>query len=397
MALHRWGEGMTARWIAFAILALFAIWGPASGYWWHEGFSVVAERDQVLLGEGWDRLIAHRGAGEGPTKLDVRGLTAQPVTDELKDRKVLVDVRVPGGGVLASSGEALSDAQIKAIRNAGITAIPIKDEPTQAVEERIIGVCVTDERVVSTRTVPGHVRGRTDGKPGEIVTPENIADIQRRLSEAQSPISERKEGEWVKVYRKDADGKEQLVELKGTNLLQVGDEIAADVQGLVSEELAPPDTLIDRPLYEKLKAAGIRRVRVKDTAMLPIAVETKTALAGWYVTSNDQVEKRTWWTAELFALPLLDIGIDWGTLICAALALALCGAAWWHLNKPHVAETLIDTQAEMKKVSWPSSRELVGSSAVVIAFIFVIGLFLFFADVLFSAVSQWGGIFPSAS
>ena len=89
MALHRWGEGMTARWIAFAILAMFALWGPASGYWWHQGYSTVVERDSVLLAEDWDRTIAYRRDG-GPERLDVRGLTAQPLTDELKDRPVLV-------------------------------------------------------------------------------------------------------------------------------------------------------------------------------------------------------------------------------------------------------------------------------------------------------------------
>ena len=393
MALHRWGEGMTARWIAFAILAMFALWGPASGYWWHQGYSTVVERDSVLLAEDWDRTIAYRRDG-GPERLDVRGLTAQPLTDELKDRPVLVDIRVKGGGVLVRSGERLTDAQIKAVRNAGFTALPIKDEGKQAVEERIIGVCVTGELVANARTVPQHVRGRKDGKPGEIVTEENRTDIERRLTEATAPIPQRAEGQWVTVYRTDADGKEELVELKGIDLLQVGDEFAVDVPGLVTDEIAPPDTLIDRTVYDKLKAAGIARVRVKENAVLPVTPETKSALTGWYVTSNDQLEQPTWWTTELFAIPILDVGVDWGTLVCAVLALALVATAWWHLNKPHVAESLIDTQAEMKKVSWPSSRELVGSSVVVIAFILVIGVFLAASDWVFSAVAIWGGIFP---
>lgn len=398
MAFHRWGEGMTARWVAFATLALFAVWGPAAAYWWPKQNATILERGEAVLGETWERLEAHGREG-GPATIELQGLTSQPLAPELKGRKVLVDIRSAGGGLIARTGEELDDAKISHIRNAGFSAVPIKDEPTQAVEERIVSVCTTDERVTGTRVETQHIKGRGkdaqgDPVPGTKVTPENIEDLTKRLEEANPPLGIRKAGEGPKVWRTDADGKEGAFELRQLADLRVGDEFMADVQGLVTEVLAPPDTLIDRALYERLKAAGVKRVRVKDGGTLAVSAATKSALTGWYVTSNDQIEQATWWTTPLFLVPLLDWSIDWGSLVCALVALVLVYLSWWHLNKPHVTDALIDTQAEMKKVSWPSSRELVGSSVVVIAFIVVIGVFLFGADVVFAALTRLMRIFP---
>ena len=44
---------------------------------------------------------------------------------------------------------------------------------------------------------------------------------------------------------------------------------------------------------------------------------------------------------------------------------------------------LIATDMEMKKVNWTSKRELIGSTKVVILFMFVVTLFLFTVDIVF--------------
>jgi preprotein translocase subunit SecE len=43
------------------------------------------------------------------------------------------------------------------------------------------------------------------------------------------------------------------------------------------------------------------------------------------------------------------------------------GLLYWVFNKPRVVDFLIATEAEMKKVNWPTRREIVGSTWVVIA------------------------------
>jgi len=50
------------------------------------------------------------------------------------------------------------------------------------------------------------------------------------------------------------------------------------------------------------------------------------------------------------------------------------------LNRPKVADFLIATESEMKKVSWSSKAELIGSTVVVIVTVLLLALFIFAVD-----------------
>jgi preprotein translocase SecE subunit len=74
-------------------------------------------------------------------------------------------------------------------------------------------------------------------------------------------------------------------------------------------------------------------------------------------------------------------------LISAAVFAALYGLIGWRLmNKPSNVDFLIATDSEMKKVNWTSKRELIGSTKVVILFMFAIAVILFLLDLLFNTV-----------
>jgi preprotein translocase SecE subunit len=60
--------------------------------------------------------------------------------------------------------------------------------------------------------------------------------------------------------------------------------------------------------------------------------------------------------------------------------------AWRLMNKPTNVDFLIATDSEMKKVNWTSRRELIGSTKVVIGFMFAIAIFLFLLDLFFNTV-----------
>jgi preprotein translocase subunit SecE len=47
---------------------------------------------------------------------------------------------------------------------------------------------------------------------------------------------------------------------------------------------------------------------------------------------------------------------------------------------------LKDVRAELKKVTWPSRKETVNTTIVVIVSVFFFGFYLFFMDVIFSRV-----------
>ena len=82
--------------------------------------------------------------------------------------------------------------------------------------------------------------------------------------------------------------------------------------------------------------------------------------------------------------PYLEYGIP------AAVFAVLGVAVFFYVNKPNVVDFLVATETEMKKVSWSSRAELVGSTAVVIVTVFALALFIYFADYIFIYVFKNG-------
>jgi preprotein translocase subunit SecE len=71
--------------------------------------------------------------------------------------------------------------------------------------------------------------------------------------------------------------------------------------------------------------------------------------------------------------------------LLAAVGVIVIGGiiSWYIMNRPGPVEFLIATDSEMKKVNWTTRTELVGSTKVVILFMFLIAIFLFGIDLLF--------------
>ena len=72
--------------------------------------------------------------------------------------------------------------------------------------------------------------------------------------------------------------------------------------------------------------------------------------------------------------------------ILAGLTLVLAVLAWWLINRPKHADFLIETDEEMKKVTWPTWQELRGSTKVVVAFMFFTAFVLFAYDQVFGLI-----------
>jgi preprotein translocase SecE subunit len=73
-------------------------------------------------------------------------------------------------------------------------------------------------------------------------------------------------------------------------------------------------------------------------------------------------------------------------IVAGVFALLYAILAWRMMNKPSNVDFLIATDGEMKKVNWTSKRELLGSTKVVIMFMFTIAIILFVLDLLFNTV-----------
>ena len=80
-------------------------------------------------------------------------------------------------------------------------------------------------------------------------------------------------------------------------------------------------------------------------------------------------------------------------LIASAVFLAVYSAvAYWFTNKPDTVDFLIATDSEMKKVNWTTRRELIGSTKIVVLFMFMIAIYLFACDLLFGGFFQLIGV-----
>ena len=84
--------------------------------------------------------------------------------------------------------------------------------------------------------------------------------------------------------------------------------------------------------------------------------------------------------------PSVAMGIALGFLALAAVLI------FWFINKPNTADFLIATDSEMKKVNWTSRKDLIGSTRVVIIFMFLIAGLLFGIDIVFGYVFYWLGV-----
>lgn len=85
---------------------------------------------------------------------------------------------------------------------------------------------------------------------------------------------------------------------------------------------------------------------------------------------------------EWTRLPYVRYGIP--TVLVGGLALLM----FWMVNRPRSADFLIATEGEMKKVSWSSRKEIVGSTKVVIVTTMIMSLVLFAVDLMFTLLFQ---------
>jgi preprotein translocase SecE subunit len=65
-------------------------------------------------------------------------------------------------------------------------------------------------------------------------------------------------------------------------------------------------------------------------------------------------------------LPLLSVPLSWKLLFCVALFFGLLWLIRRYLRRPQTVDTLIETELELKKVSWPTKDESMNATWVVV-------------------------------
>jgi preprotein translocase subunit SecE len=81
---------------------------------------------------------------------------------------------------------------------------------------------------------------------------------------------------------------------------------------------------------------------------------------------------------------------DWNPWIVYLVPLIVfCGVAiltYWLLNKPSVADFMVASEGELKKVNWSSRKEVAVSTFVVILVVLIMGTLLGTTDMVFQLV-----------
>lgn len=81
------------------------------------------------------------------------------------------------------------------------------------------------------------------------------------------------------------------------------------------------------------------------------------------------------------------------TLLPFGLCAILGGVIAWLMNKPSVADFLISSEGEIKKVSWSTRKEIVSSTSVVIFVMLAVSIFLYVVDMGFVTLFDAIGLY----
>jgi len=92
-------------------------------------------------------------------------------------------------------------------------------------------------------------------------------------------------------------------------------------------------------------------------------------------------------------LPVLAVKVTPAFLIATAVGGASIFLLWRWLEKPKNADLLIDTESEMRKVTWPTFKDVISSSLVVIFCVIFLMAFLAGSDFLIARATKllWFG------
>lgn len=80
------------------------------------------------------------------------------------------------------------------------------------------------------------------------------------------------------------------------------------------------------------------------------------------------------------------------TGVAVLMVVVLGGLLWWVCNKPRIADFMIATESEMRKVNWPSQREIIGSTWVVISGTAMLAVLLFVVNLTFAKLFMSIGV-----
>ena len=88
-------------------------------------------------------------------------------------------------------------------------------------------------------------------------------------------------------------------------------------------------------------------------------------------------------------LQATDLNIWWVTMPPVIVLIALGLVIYWLMNKPSVADFMVQAEGELKKVNWSTRHEIFVSTVVVIVVVMVLAILLGAADLGYQIFFRW--------
>jgi preprotein translocase subunit SecE len=383
MDIYKRGQGVYARGLALVIFILFVGWGCYEVYRIPAEFSVIVRTGKIV-----DADLVKSLAEENFKDLRVKGLVNQNVGTSIIGLEASDFVEHDGERIILG-GEKYTKPMLKALEDAGILFVPVAGKTRVPVEHLLPGMVAKSEI-----KIPRLVR-ITYVKLGEPLTEDQVRRLKQE-NQSQGGIV------LQNVYPGPASWNERD-ESKMHRTLHSSQVKAGAVltqmpppYTMMESILLPQSTLTDKIIENIKKNQGAVRagVDMEDSGRILLTVLSRSA-KGRYLRSAEQKRASTWVSSDLFTVPLVKLVVT--PILLIALGLFILGSLGvlysWNLKRWN--DLLIETQLEMKKVSWPKRQELIGSSVIVIFMVLVLGLFLYLVDLIFTFLSQQAGLYPS--
>ena len=77
---------------------------------------------------------------------------------------------------------------------------------------------------------------------------------------------------------------------------------------------------------------------------------------------------------------VLGYEINWGHILGVGVFLLFFLGALWAVNYPRFVDLLIDTESELRRVNWPSRRQVLEATGVVITVVIILSIFIVLVD-----------------
>ncbi|KPJ62612.1 MAG: hypothetical protein AMS15_03290 [Planctomycetes bacterium DG_23] len=77
---------------------------------------------------------------------------------------------------------------------------------------------------------------------------------------------------------------------------------------------------------------------------------------------------------------ILGYKINWGHIVGVGVFLFFLLGGLWAVNYPRFVDLLIDTEGELKRVNWPTWRQVFEATGVVITVVILMSLFIIVVD-----------------